>query len=86
MSGLEFTPLFWAIPVAMTAFSSYDHRHPFAGQTFKIETAAPNSDEDDDGGLLQVLRRGCKSFDDVSEGRRRTLTKDIVQHGRSHFM
>ena len=61
MSGIEFTPLLWAIPVAMTALSSYDHRHPFAAQTFRIETAAaPPNSSDDGGGLLQILRCGSR--------------------------
>jgi hypothetical protein len=63
MSGIEFTPLLWAIPVAMTALSSFDHRHPFASQTFRIETAAPSSS--DGCGLLQVFR--CGSWMDVIE-------------------
>jgi hypothetical protein len=62
MSGIEFTPFLWAIPVAMTALSSYDHRHPFASQTFRIETAPTRSDG---GGLLQVFR--CGSRMDVIE-------------------
>jgi hypothetical protein len=65
MSGIEFTPLLWAIPVAMTALSSYDHRHPFAGQTFKIETAAASPNYFSGGGLFQVFR--CGSGMDVIE-------------------
>ena len=61
MSGIEFTPILWAIPVAMTALSSYDHRHPFASQTFRIETAAaPPKSSDHGGGLLEVFRCGSR--------------------------
>jgi hypothetical protein len=65
MSGIEFTPFLWAVPVAMTALSSYDHRHPFAGQTFRIETAAPKNSDAGAGGLFQIFR--CGSRVDVSE-------------------
>jgi hypothetical protein len=65
MSGIEFVPLLWAIPVAMTALSSYDHRHPFAEQTFRIETAVASPNSFSDGGLFQVFQ--CGSRMDVIE-------------------
>ena len=43
MSGLEVSPFIWAIPVAM-AYFTYDHRHPFAKHTFKVETDSNSMD------------------------------------------